>query len=294
MSDKREFELVSSTSAPMTKELAEKFRDMKPSPTERELDPKRVAHLRKKAEQNRLVTFHWAVANIDGEDYRMNGQHSSVMLAELNGDFPDDLYAHVDVYKVSKEIGLPLLFRQFDDRKSSRGPADIAGAYQGLYRELDAVPRKVGAMAIKGIAWHQFTVEGMKDVPKGDDVWTMFDRAKDYTFMHWLGELFSEKTPELKRPEIVAAMYSGWISNEIHTKGFWGLVARGGDHEADHPATRLDEWLIAAKQITDAAKKFRAANYYQACITCYNAFVEDRTITRVNCKTDKGFAQPTE
>ena len=218
----------------------------------------------------------------------MNGQHSSTMLCDLNGDFPSDLYVHIDRYKVNDEKGLALLFRQFDDRKSSRGPADIAGAYQGLYRELDSVPRKAAALAIRGIAWHEHHITGVA-VPKGDDIWTMFDRRQDYPFIDWVGDLLTAKTPELKKDTVLASIYACWLASELKAKEFWSWVAKGGDFEPDHPATRLDEWLMAAKGISDPAKKFKPANYFQAGVFCFNAYCDGRELKKVNCKTDKGY-----
>lgn len=287
-----EFSLVSSECVPMTKELASKFQDMEPSPTERDLDPLRVKHLSKKADEGQLVTFHWATALIEGKEVRMNGQHSSTMLSGLNGDFPDGLYCHMDHYKVESEKGLALLFRQFDDRKSSRGPSDIAGAYQGLYKDVRDVPKVVAKNGISGIAYYLKWIEGAP-VPTGDDMWTMFDRSSDYPFLHWLGEVFTQKTGEMVHIPLIASMYSTYNADEVKAKKFWASVARGGDeyNECD-PAAKLDKWLLSLKGITDTAKKPKPANKYQAGVFCYNAFVEERDVKTVKTDTKKGWFNP--
>jgi hypothetical protein len=56
------FWLVKSEVRDLTRELAEEFRNLEPSPTERELNPARIRHLKIKAEAGQLVTFHWSVA----------------------------------------------------------------------------------------------------------------------------------------------------------------------------------------------------------------------------------------
>jgi hypothetical protein len=48
-------------------------------------------------------------------------------------------------------------------------------------------------------------------------------------FIRWVGELFSVKTPELRRQTIVAAMYGTWVKNEREARKFWTEVARGGE-----------------------------------------------------------------
>src|SRR5215470_6184214 len=123
------FRLVNSETKPLTPELAERFKAMLPSPTERAFDPARAKMLREKAAAGQLITFNWATAKYGDKEYRVNGQHSSAVLTELNGQFPQGLKAHVDTYQVDDPDGLALLFRQFDNRKSGRTPTDVSGAY---------------------------------------------------------------------------------------------------------------------------------------------------------------------
>ena len=74
----------------------------------------------------------------------------------------------------------------------------------------------------------------------------LFGEQGLHGFLCWLGELFSIKTPELKRVPIVAAAYGTFIANEKEAQKFWSQVARGrGGVEYDDtaPATILDAWL---------------------------------------------------
>jgi hypothetical protein len=80
---------------------------------------------REKAEAGQLIAFNWAVAKIGDKEYRVNGQHSSAVLSELNGEFPQGLKVHMDTYEVDSNDGLALLFRQFDSRKSGHTPTDV-------------------------------------------------------------------------------------------------------------------------------------------------------------------------
>jgi hypothetical protein len=82
------YRLVKSEVRDLTPELAEEFRNLEASPTERELNAARIRHLKTKAEAGQLVTFHWSVAKLGDKRLRMNGQHSSNMLCDLNGHFP--------------------------------------------------------------------------------------------------------------------------------------------------------------------------------------------------------------
>jgi len=288
------FTLASSRCMPLTREAAAEFRDLKPSPTERELDPRRLRHLEQKAEANLLVTFHWSKAKLKKDWLRMNGQHSSHMLCELP-EFPDGLQVHLDEYHVDGPDGLALLFRQFDDRKSSRGPADISGAYQGLYDPIRDVVRSSAKLAIEGVAWWRRQVEGVP-VPTGDDQYVLFGEIGLHTFVQWIGEVFSIKTPELRRKQIVSGMYQTWISNEAEAKRFWEQVARGGkDFEEQHPTTVLSQWYVRAREKDGRNGRrdpIKPGEFYQAAIHAWNAYRADRSITTVRADTKKGWLTP--
>lgn len=282
------FRLLSSETQPLTHELAEWQRDLKPSPTERELDPARLRHLREKASAGQLINFYWATAKLGNEVMRMNGQHSSVMLAELNGAFPEGLRVHLDHYEVDDKNGLAVLFRQFDDRKSGRSTSDVSGAYQGLHENLHIVPRATAKLGIDGIAWWRRHVEGLP-VPQGDNVYSLFGETALHSFLIWIGEVFTIKTPELRKPSIVAAMYATFNAGGDDAQKFWNEVSRGGvEYEDNHPTTVLDTWLKAIKEGENQRLDLKPANYYQGCIYAWNASREGKSIKDIKFDIRKG------
>lgn len=281
------FRLLSSKTETLTPELAASFKAMTPSPTERQFDPARAKMLREKAEAGQLINFNWALAKLGDKIYRMNGQHSASMLADLNGKFPEGLKVHLDTYEVDSPDGLALLFRQFDWRKGGRTPTDVSGAYQGLYPELRDVPRSTAKLAAEGAAWYEKKVEGLP-APSGDDVYTLFGKKSLHSFIKWIGEVFSSKTPELRRQTIVAAMYGTFDKNEAEARKFWMEVSRGGvEYEDNHPTTALDTFL---KSVYEEKKKWSLGpgNLYQASIYAWNAYREGKTLTSVKYDTKKG------
>jgi hypothetical protein len=282
-----DFRLLNSETRKLTRALAEEFHAMEPSPTERELDRKRVEHLRGKADKGHLVTFQWSVAKLGNRRVRMNGQHSSTMLTELNGAFPEDLTVHLDEYEVDSEFALASLFRQFDDRKSSRNARDVAGAYQMLFEPLRDVPRPSAKLAAEGITWYRRFVEGVQ-AASGDDQYELFNQTGTHAFIRWIGEVLSIKTPELKKAPLIAAMYAGFIASDGDARKFWNDVARGGvEYEDDAPATVLDSWLKALKEEKNGLKP---GQYYQGAIFAWNAFREGKPITKsIKYDVSKGF-----
>lgn len=285
------FKLVSSKCVPMTRELAEEFRSLTPSPTERDLDPRRLKHLEAKAANGLLVTFHWAKAKFKNKWLRMNGQHSSTMLCTLNGEFPVGLFAHVDEYEVPDAEGMALLFRQFDDRKSGRSSLDVSGAYQGLVDVLREVPKASAKMAMEGIVWYLSRIEGAP-VRNGDDMYSGFVDVANQPFVKWIGELFSIKTPELRRPYIVAAMYATFLKNESEARRFWEWVAKGGrEYDQDDPAAVLSAWYVKAKD-KDVTKPIKPAEYYQAGLFAWNAYRSEKKVSTIRVDVKKGWLEP--
>jgi hypothetical protein len=281
------FRLVKSETKPLTLDMAERFRNLMPSPTERGFDEARAKMLREKTAAGQLIAFNWATAKLGDKEYRMNGQHSSAVLCELDGSFPDGLKVHLDSYEVDDKEGLALLFRQFDNRKSGRTPTDVAGAYQGLYEALKDVPRSAAKLAVEGANWYRRAVEGLP-AASGDDVYTLFGDTSLHSFVRWIGEVFSVKTPELRRMMIVGAMYGTFVTNETEARKFWREVSRGGvEFEDNHPTTVLDGFY---KAIIEDKKKLdlKPANLYQAAVYAWNAFREDKTISNVKFDTKKG------
>jgi hypothetical protein len=210
------------------------------------------------------------------------------MLCGLNGQFPEGLKVHVDDYAVDKIDDLAELFRQFDDRKSGRTSNDVAGAYQGLEEDLRDVPRGPAKIAVEGAAWYDSKIEGLPQ-ESGDGVYKLFHNKNLHGYIRWIGELFSIKTPELRRVTVVAAMYGTFSKNESEARKFWADVVRGGaEYEPDHPTTTLDTWLRTVTEDSEARRDLKPANYYQASVSAWNAFRAAKTISQVKFDTKKG------
>jgi hypothetical protein len=128
--------------------------------------------------------------------------------------------------------------------------------------------------------------------PKGDDTYTLFSKEALYPIIKWIGEVFSIKTPELRKQGVIAAMYGTFEKNEAEARKFWLEVSRGGvEFEENHPTTVLDAWLKSAIEDKKKIEKLKAGHYYQASVYAWNAYREEKTITKVKYDTDKGLYQ---
>jgi hypothetical protein len=117
----------------------------------------------------------------------------------------------------------------------------------------------------------------------------VIDANGQHSFIRWVGEdIFTIKTPELKRRTIVAAMYGTFEKNESEARKFWKEVSGGGvEFDEAHPTTVLDAFL---KSVVEEKKKLelKPTNFYQASIYAWNASREGKTFTSVKYDTKKG------
>ena len=282
------FTLLKAEVRPLTPDLAKQIRDTEPSSVERDFDEKRVAYLREKVEQGLFLPPQWSLVQVGEKTQRINGQHSSTMLAGLDGKFPHGLQAHIDTYQARTPEDVTLLFRQIDNRKSSRSPADISGAYQGNVPELREVPKDVAKKAAEAICWHQFTVDKIPTAYKGDDRYSVLMEPENHPFILWLSSLFNVKTDEMTPTAVVAAIFSTFTKNAPAAKLFWEKVARMGEITDDQdPTTVLDLWLREPKENKDIHRP--AGESYNGCIYAWNMHRAGKAVNAIKSSVKRGF-----
>jgi hypothetical protein len=220
----------------------------------------------------------------------MNAQHSSTVLFGMatEGRFPEQaLWAHVDEFEVNSLEALALLFRQYDDRKSSRSLGDVAGAYQGLYPPLNDVPRWTGKIGIEAVTWFNRTIENLS-VPSDDSQFSRFVDQSLWPYLHWLAEVKPEGL--LKKVSLISAMFGTYNAAQSEAEAFWEAVSNGGiEMDPTAPASALYNWLVA-DHAGDLNAKIDPRGYYQAAIFCWNAFRSGKPVSNVRYEqTPKGF-----
>jgi hypothetical protein len=285
------FTLLNSELLSVTSELARKIAQMPGSATERPLDDKRLDYLKGQIMAGQATVFNWAIAvRPDETERRINGQHSSDILAKLDGDMPSGLMVNLSRYKVDDERDEILLFRQFDPKGSLRSRGDIAGAYQMMEADLRAVPRPAAKSAAEGIAWYLGRKVGVP-VPKGDEVYDLFHTPEYAPFVVWMGNVLTMKTPELKKAPVVGAIFATWEKDPEAAKEFWHNVSRGGEDFAEKaPTTTLDRWLQETKTPKRRKSPITDTQLYQGCVFAWNAQRNGKTaIERINYDIKKGF-----
>jgi len=268
--------IKSSNTVALTPAIAAKHRDMPASPTERKLDPKRVKLLSDKIQAGLFITPTWAIADYNGTEVRMNGQHSSHALCDANGLFPTGLSVHIDTYNATDPNDLAVLFRQFDAKQSSRSAEDVSGAYQHLHTDLTNVCPKVALATIKGVAWYLRKIDGSA-IPPGDDIGSLFNNLSYHDFIRFCGSLFTSKCKELQRPEVIACMYGTYLVASTASKEFWTGVASGAGDTASTEGI-LDSQLLADREESDRTSKLKPDQVYGICAKAWNCSRENTPI----------------
>jgi hypothetical protein len=253
------------------------------SPTERELDLKRVAELVKRIAAGVWLPCSWATVVFEGVKYRMNGQHSSQAILDAADKLPEQTVIHLDQYKTNTPMGMGLLFRQFDARFSGRSRKDVAGAFQGLVRQLQAMDRKKAKLGIEGISWYNRQHE--LPVPIGDDLYQQLLTPAYHDFLLWLDKILSVKTPEMSRAPVVGAMYGTFTIGSAGADEFWAHVAKADLVDDEDPRSLLSAEL---QRILSEKSKTKPDEFYAKCIKAWNAFCQGEKIRNLAVNTKKG------
>lgn len=274
-------------------ELAAEHAGLPHSPVERDLDQGRVKKLAAIIREGLALPFNWATVKFDGRNVRMNGQHSSAAIMEVGADLPDKLTFHVDLFEATDRKGMVELFRQFDQRWSSRTSADIAGAYQGLVPELSDCNKKVIKVAAEGLSWCMRMVEG-GEAPTGDDTYDLLHKPnKEFqAFFLWANGIVNARR-ELLRKEVMAAMYKTHDASQSGASKFWRQVSLGinGFTDDQDPGAVLTSELTKALEDREyREKEFEtAAHYYKKCVKAWNAFCVGQRISSLKVAKSKGW-----
>lgn len=272
---------------------AEAHQSLPHSPTERELDAKRVKELSDRIKAFRWLPCQWATVQYRGTKFRMNGQHSSQAMLEHPDDLPETVAIHLDHFEAPDAEGMGVLFRQFDARFSARSKQDVSGAYQCLVDGLQGLSRKKAKLGIEGVGWYERVREGMP-VASGDDLYQKLLSPAYHGFLKWLDKiLVYGKTKELEKAPIIGTMYWTFITSESGAQEFWNHVAKDDLNDDTDPRGVLSKELTAAADPEKRKKgdPFKPVEYHALCVKAWNAFRGGDKIRTLSVNVKKGLPE---
>jgi len=246
----------------LTPELARSFAGMQPFQGERSLKSARLNFLRRHVKAGTFSSPTWADAMQRGTDhrYRLNGQHSSAMLAALTPEeFPLGLLVTIETYEFdSVDEDAFALFDLFDNPKSARDNTDALGVDIAAYEDLRAVDRKFAGKAAAGIAYF----EGLKkdggvlhDARRRGIYFADLDNRR---FLLWIWPFHDALHVGLLNPPVMAEVYADWKYNAAMAQEFWTLVLYESHGDPDHETRELSRVLKEMKQAEKAPEYFYA------------------------------------
>jgi hypothetical protein len=261
--------IVEACGIPLTRELAISHASLPAMPGEREVKTARLKFLKDLLDRGLFVGVDWhqGLCAADGIMYRLEGQHSSHMLSELDpAAFPGDQLARITTWNFDTvEHDSATLFNLFNNPRSARTNEDVMGVYRASVPELAQLSRKFLINVANGV--HEREDQKWDD---GDEqaLPPHGPRERGLYFFHpepvqaalWLSRFQSLKNQGfLGHPTLVSEMLRQWEQNAVAATTFWEFVYRENHPEVDHETRELAEtyrdWTARRKQ---RAPQFRA------------------------------------
>ncbi len=219
-------------------------------PGERELKTARVKFLKDHVKLGSFVGPGWAVATsrVTGERYRINGQHSSTMLASLTPEaFPQGLLATIDYFMFdSLREDSPGLFNLFDHPRAARTDTDYMGIHRAAHEDLSDIDNPFLVKTTNGIAFlaktrreelrkrleaglesptSEVTAEEVAKLINHRDHGTFFHEARYREFAIWLWQWHGTKNAAfINRAGIVSEILNDWEKSVPIATEFWRNV----------------------------------------------------------------------
>ncbi len=268
-------------------EAAKNMAKMKEWRGERPIKDWRIGFLADKVDRGTFYTPTWATGTFRDRTYRMNGQHSSVMLADLeNGDFPTGMKAVVLEFACETEQDMCDLFSEFDPNRSVRSRGDIALAHASIHRSLKDIPERPLLWTTAGIAFALSKAFNARKVTTDERAALLHEYP---SFVLW-GSNFHHR-PGFRRTGIAAAMFTCYERDSVAADQFWNWVGRQSHTDPQH-VSRL---LAAVYQRADAsvsAHPVKPAELYAKSIYAWNAWRRNEKLTVLRYLTQAPMPTP--
>lgn len=238
---------------------------------ERPLREARLRYLKSELEAGRLYGPTWAVAFLRGQKFRVNGQHTSTVLAQANGSFPHGLTVNVREYVCDSETDLVAVFNTFDARESARSSNDVIGVAMAVRPELSGISRRAVHTLASGMALHRSG--GDARLPGPRERGQMLNECPEFIIA---GAPYdgARRNRSMFRTGTAAAMYATWQVDRSGWSAFWDLLFNENHPDANHPTRVLARFLRGEKRGNTNAD-MRAT--YAKCIHAWNAYRRGET-----------------
>lgn len=259
----------------LTPELAKEIAAMPGLPGERELRRVRVRFLENKLNDGVFVGPNWAIAQHaeSGQQYRINGQHSSHMLSSLGAEaFPADLKVTIDVYEFTdlmQDAGG--LFNLFDHPKSARTDTDFMGISKAHFAEFADMENRFLVRVASGIDANlhihaeRTGVQAIMYTHRDQGQYFVEDRYRQFAvwLYQWKDAVHFDFT---SRAGVTAEILDDWQAAPEVASEFWAYVFLENHQDPDHESRELVREIQSlgnkAQRITTAEYKKKTQKFW--------------------------------
>lgn len=264
--------LLKTETVPITKEYVSYFSSLPTTSGDRDRRSRKgkrqISGLFSKLRNGIFHTPKWAVAILDGKTYRVNGGHSSLMLEELNGDFPDGMVAIIDTFECDSRADIADLFRQFDPKDSARSKLEEVNAAKAIYDALSDVSPTNVKRAVDGIARYRTYILGQW-LNNDDKIRLVHDHTK---FILFADEFLS--IPFMVKIGARVAMFETHSRSPSLALKFWSEVIDESKSQPKSGPRKLTEFLRRIHHPENNNQKLQGSVEctYAKCIHAANQF----------------------
>jgi hypothetical protein len=286
----------------VTKLLAQRFAEMEPAPHDRPLSERRLLVYRRVLKEGGFRPVTWAVANCKETNgtYRVNGKHTSVMLAGV--DPLPEFYAVVEEYECDTLEDVAKLYATFDSTTQSRSARDIYLSFAATVTELRDLPAHHISLAVTGMTFHlgngsSTSVKGVGERAQAADRAELLLEHPD--FVVWMSGVLSSgqvanrgrsQSKHLQRQPVAAAMMGSWTRAKGAATEFWEAVRDETGTSPNLPDRKLARYLMTTGVDTGGggSRRLRPVpprEMYVKCVHAWNAWRKKET-TNLNYYPD--------
>lgn len=268
----------------VTKKLAKEFSEMDAAPHDRPLSERRLQVYRRILKEDGFRPVSWASAICKETEglYRVNGKHTSTMLANM--DVIPEFYAVIEEYECDTLEDVAKLYATFDSSTQSRTARDIYMSFAACVPKLRGVAARTIGNAVTGMSYYL----GIGIDGKRNQAAERAELLLEYPeFVVWLSKLFSSVTAgeaarqrsdsgHLQRGPVCAAIFGTYLKAKERALEFWTEVRDETGDTPNLPTRKLARYLLTVGVDTGGgSKRLRPVpprEMYVKCLHAWNAW----------------------
>lgn len=268
----------------VTHTLANKFATMDPAPDDRPLSEVRLKVYEKLIKEGHFRPCSWAAAYCreTGGTYRVNGKHTSTLMAGLDAPLPD-LYAVIEYYECDTLQDVSRLYATYDSKMQSRSASDIYRSFAGCVPGLKDVSGRIIDRAPTAI-WYAWKQDSYRSTQPQERAEVLLDHPD---FVMWVDSLIGgggKGNGHLRRMPVMGAMFLTYQKSPKIARDFWEAVRDETGETPGLPDRKLARWLMinssgvrGQKVSINSRFRIKDREFFVKCLHAWNAFRNGET-----------------